>query len=470
MKRRDFFRNTSLAAAGIGMAPLVFAGDNSHKLRADGPEKTAKNIIFLVADGMSAGTLNMADYMSQRQLGRSSYWIDAYRTGFARRAMMDTSSADSLITDSAAGGSAWGGGVRVNNGRLNWGENGEEYTPILQKFKKLGKSVGCVTTVPITHATPASFCVVNQSRKNQPDIAKQYLELRFDLLLGGGKEFFDKELRTDGEDVFDLFEKAKYGVAKSKNELKNLSGDSRPILGVFHESALPFTVDQKTDKLLQEQVPTIQEMTYFAIDKLKENPKGFVLQIEGGRVDWAAHSNDTTGLIFDQIAFDEAVKIALDFAEKDGQTLVVITTDHGNGNPGLFYGEKSNDNFDNLQLAKHSNDWILKELERNISVKGFIDRVQFAQNYVITEDESKEIVTLINSLNEKDIKNEYKLPFERLAAIQKKYTAVGWASMHHSSDFVELAMAGPGSELLSPFMQNFELHNLLLLAAGTLQE
>jgi alkaline phosphatase len=468
MRRRDFFLNTSLATVGIGISPLVFGGSHTRSRLLEGPEKTAKNIIFLVSDGMSAGTLNMADLMSQRQLGRSSYWVDAYRTGLAKRAMMDTASADSLVTDSAASGSAWGGGVRVNNGRINWGENGEQYTPILQKFKQLGKAVGCVTTVPITHATPASFCVCNEHRRNQPEMAKQYLDLRFDVMLGGGKEYFDKTLRSDGEDVFGLFEKAKFGVAKTKKELEKLRNDKRPVLGVFHESALPFTIDQNSVKSIEDQVPTIQEMTQFAINKLKNNPEGFVLQIEGGRVDWAAHSNDTTGLIFDQIAFDEAVKIALDFAEKDGETLVIITTDHGNGNPGLFYGKKANVNFDNLQNAKHSNDWILQGegFERTISVQGFIERVQFAQNIVLEEDEAKELVTFINALNEKDFKNEYKLPFERLAQIQKKYTSVGWGDMNHSADFVELAMAGPGSEMLTPFVNNYELHNFMLVAAG----
>ena len=287
-------------------------------------------------------------------------------------------------------------------------------------------------------------------------------------MLGGGKEYFDKTLRPDAEDVFGLFEEAKYGVAKSKSELEKLKNDKRPVLGVFHESALPFTVDQNTIKSLQEQVPTIQEMTRFAIEKLARNKDGFVLQIEGGRVDWAAHSNDTTGLIFDQLAFDEAVRIALDFAEKDGETLVIITTDHGNGNPGLFYGKKSNANFDNLQLAKHSNYWILQGegMKRDISMKEFIDRVQFAQNYVLAEEEAKELITRINALDEKEMQNEYKLPFERLAQLQKKYTAVGWGDMHHSADYVELAMAGPGSEMLTPFVQNFELHNFMLVAAG----
>ncbi len=468
MKRRDFFRNTSLATVGLGMSPLAFGVGQPQERLKKGPKKRAKNIIFMVSDGMSSGTLTMADIMAQRQLGRSSFWVDAYRTGFAKRAMMDTASASSLITDSAAGGSAWGGGVRVYNGRLNWGENGERYTPILQKFKQLGKAVGCVTTVPITHATPASFCVCNESRKNQPEIAKQYLNLRFDVMLGGGKEFFDKTLRKDGEDVFGLFEQAQFGVAQSKSELDSLKNDERPVLGVFHTSALPFTVDQNTDKSLQAQVPTIQEMTRFAIEKLARNKEGFVLQIEGGRVDWAAHSNDTTGLIFDQLAFDEAVKIALDFAEKDEETLVIITTDHGNGNPGLFYGKKSDAQFDNLQAAKHSNYWILEGegIERNITTSALIERVHYAQNYRLTDAEAKELVDWINSLSEEDIKNEYKLPYERLAQLQKKYTAVGWGDMHHSADFVELAMTGPGSEMVTPFVKNYELHNFMLVAAG----
>ena len=106
---------------------------------------------------------------------------------------LDMASASSVITDSAAASSSWGGGVRVKNGRLNIGDNGEEYMPVWQKFKKAGKKVGCVTTVPITHATPAGFCVSSKSRGEQSDIAAKYLDIRFDVMMGGGGKYFNQK-------------------------------------------------------------------------------------------------------------------------------------------------------------------------------------------------------------------------------------------------------------------------------------
>ena len=109
-------------------------------------------------------------------------------------------------------------------------------------------------------------------------------------------------------------------------------------------------------------------MTAKAIDQLKSHPNGFVMQVEGGKVDWAAHANDIGALLYDQVAFDEAVGVALDFAKADGNTLVVITSDHGNANPGLIYGKECNDNFDRLQNFTHSNDWILQQINPNDSI------------------------------------------------------------------------------------------------------
>lgn len=151
----------------------------------------------MVSDGMSNGTLSMANQLHHLLHGKSSQWIQLYEENKVKRSLMDTASLNSLITDSAAGGSAWGGGHRVENGKINVGPNGEKYLPILQKFKKAGKSVGCVTTVPITHATPASFCVMNEHRSGQEAIAEEYLRLKFDVMLGGGNNYFNKDKRAD---------------------------------------------------------------------------------------------------------------------------------------------------------------------------------------------------------------------------------------------------------------------------------
>lgn len=469
MKRRDFFRNSSLTAAGVAVSPLLFASNkntNQEALYGALENDEAKNIIFLVSDGMSSGTLNMADLFAQRMNGRRTNWIQNIMDGTFKRSMMDTASASSMVTDSAAGGSAWGGGYRVPNGSLNVGSNGEEYTPILQKFKALGKSVGCVTTVPITHATPASFCVNDKSRKNQPGIALKYLDLKFDVMMGGGHEYFSSIERDDKQDVYGAFKEAGFAVAKSKEELRGLLDTEKPLLGVFNESALPYAVDQIDDPKLQKTIPTLPEMTAVAIEKMKKNSDGFVLQVEGGKVDWAAHSNDAGGLIYDQIAFDEAVRIAIDFAQEDEETLVIVTTDHGNANPGLFYGKDADANFDRIKEFKHSNKWIMDGITKNTTPKMLKELIEFAQGYQISDNDAKHLMRLIHPLDEEELYDDYKMPFEQLAQIQKKHTSVGWAGMHHSSDYVEVGAYGPGSELLPPYIENTFLHNMMLTAAG----
>lgn len=463
MKRRDFFRNSSLSiVAGSLISPLgVLAGSTDPQIIKSGSK--AKNIIFLVSDGMSSGTLSMASLLLQRKEGRQSHWMQLYIDNKAKRALMDTASADSFVTDSAASSSAWGGGVRVNNGSLNANPDGSFNKPILQKFKEAGKSVGCVTSVPITHATPAGFCINNKSRGDQNDIALQYLPLKFDVMLGGGQDYFDPAKRKDKDDVYKKFDEAGYVTVKTKKELSNLSAsETKPLLGVFAANALPFMVDHQSDATLREQIPTLAEMTKAAINKLKNNKKGFVMQVEGGKVDWAAHSNDSAGLLYDQIAFDEAIKVAMDFAEQDKETLIIITTDHGNANPGLFSGSMTEKNFDYMHHFKHSNDWVLNGIRRDSTVSQVIERLEEAQGYAIKKAEAEMILKHYADLHGEGLYNPKKLPFKELGALQTAYTSIGWAGMDHSGDFVELAMFGPGSEWLKPFIKNTDLHNFML--------
>lgn len=468
MDRRKFLRNSGIIGAGtIATGPLLGMNGIQKDWTAplNGPEKQAKNIIFLVSDGMSTGTLNMTDLLMRSKLGKRSRWISLYEQNKAKRALMDTASANSFVTDSAAAGSSWGGGVRVPNGKLNISKSGETYTPILQKFKKVGKSVGCVTTVPITHATPASFCVSKKSRSLEPEIAEDYLSLQFDVMMGGGLEFFSKEKRKDNRDLIGEFKKNGFDVALNKYEMQQYNGSSKPILGVYHEGGLPYTVDQLSDENLQKSIPTLAEMTSHAIEKMKQNPNGFVLQVEGGKVDWAAHGNDTPAILYDQLAFDDAVGVALDFAEKNKDTLVIITTDHGNSNPGLFYGTEANTNFEKLYTAKHSHEWILREVNRNSSVKQVIERVEYATNCVISDKEAIKLLSYLADIDPNSEYNPYKLPFGDLAAILTSHTNVGWASNNHSADYVELAMYGAGAEMLPPFVKNTDLHQFMLSAS-----
>ncbi|MBC7642027.1 MAG: alkaline phosphatase [Flavobacterium sp.] len=466
MNRRKFFTNGSLAAIGSTIINPFSGVAKTLDFDTLKKNKKAKNIIFLVSDGMSSGTLNMADIFLNRKTGLGSNWIQLYKDNRVTRALMDTSSADSIVTDSAAGGSAWGTGFKVNNGSICTGVNGEQYLPILQKFKQKGKMVGCVTTVAITHATPSSFCVNNNSRNGQFDIALKYLDINFDVMMGGGAKYFDAEKRKDKRDLFKDFSEKGYNIVRNRDEMLAQNSD-KPLLGIFADDDLPYSVDRLNDTEKLKSTPSLAEMTKVAIDKLSKNKNGFVMQIEGGKVDWGAHANDIAALINDQIAFDEAIKVAIEFAEKDKETLVIITTDHGNGNPGIIYGKEANANFDSIQKYTKTNEWILNQIKSENSIAQIQELISFANGKPISEDNAKIILSYYNGLHKKEegLYNYKKLPFQAFSEMQKATNSVGWISEDHSADFVELAMFGPGSELLKPFVKNTDLHYLMLQAA-----
>lgn len=466
MNRRKFFKNGSLFTIGSLVINPFDGVAKNESIQPTFKNKKAKNIIFLVSDGMSSGTLNMADIYLNRKNGIGSNWLNLYRENKVSRALMDMASASSIVTDSAAASSSWGGGFRVKNGALNIGVNGEEYLPIWQKFKKAGKMAGCVTTVPITHATPAGFCANSKSRNSQDEIAETYLSINFDVMMGGGQKYFDPTSRKDKKDLFAAFQNKGYQVAKTRSEMLATSNE-KPILGVFYEDGLPYSIDRENIKDLGNTIPTLAEMTQKAIDRMKNNPKGFVLQVEAGKVDWAAHANDVAGLLYDQLAFDEAIKVAMDFAEKDKETLVIITTDHGNANPGLIYGKNVNDHFDSVQKYKHTNEWILNGFTPESSLSQIKERIEFANGFVVSDEEAKTIFSYYEGLIKADdgLYNYKNLPFKTFAEMQKSRNSVGWISMDHSADYTELAMFGPGSEDLKPFVKNTDLHYFMLKVA-----
>ncbi|WP_443946824.1 alkaline phosphatase [Pedobacter sp. AW1-32] len=457
MNRRSLLKGGLLAGIGapfVGWTNLVAKPVNS--------PKKAKNIIMMVSDGMSTGTLNMADLYAKRIFGKGTHWIDLYRDNKGVRALMDTASASSLVTDSAAASSSWGGGMRVNNGALNVGPKGEKPQPILQKFKEKGKKVGCVTTVPITHATPAGFCVNIDNRGGQDIIAEIYLDLKFDVMMGGGAQYFGS--KRAGGDLLPKYLTQGFKVVQSRSEMMTLDS-SKPVLGLFAEDGLPYEVDRKNDAELMKSVPSLAEMSMKAIDLMKNHPEGFALQIEGGKVDWAAHSNDVSGLIFDQLAFDEAIGEVLEFAEKDGNTLVIITTDHGNANPGLFNADEAKKKFESLHNFKHSNTWLLGQLNQSFSEDKIRELIKAHQGIVMKSEDIQSLLSHFKQIVPGQLYNESNLPFYEYGKILGKYTDVQWAGMGHSGDYVELTMFGPGAENLKPFIKNYELHNFMLKAA-----
>ena len=459
--RREFLKTGALSTLflGTGLVPAT----RTTKVREQGE---AKNVIVLVSDGMSSGTLAMADLMLRRRDGNRSNWIRLYEEGIVSRGLMDMASANRIVTDSSAASSSWGCGHRVNNGSVNIGPNGEIYKPVFSVFREGGKATGLVTTTEITHATPAGFAANVESRSMGEEIARQYLDRRVDVLMGGGNRHFDSEHRSDGTDLYEEYRNHGYDVVKTTSELQEIAGTDNRLLGVFTDGHLPYSLDHEHIAELQKTVPSLAAMTDLALRKLSHYDNGFILQVEGGRVDHAAHGNDAGGLIFDQIAFDDAVGVALAYAEGRDDTLVILTTDHGNANPA--FNSAPDEHFDRIAEFTHTNSWIRRGLDAESSLSQIRERVEAATHIGISETDA--------GIYQKALKGNYSSVYHQMSShsaalgqIIANHTDVGWTGNSHTADYIELASFGPGSEALNGFIRNTDLFTIMVEAAGLKQ-
>jgi alkaline phosphatase len=372
-------------------------------------------------------------------------------------------SADRIVTDSAAASASWGCGHRVNNGALNISPNGQWHKPILPVFRDAGKATGLVTTTELTHATPAGFAANVESRSMGEEIASQYLRREVDVLLGGGHRHYDPAQREDHVDIYRGHEEKNYRIVRTKQELAALNSTGERLLGIFSDGHVPYTLDHLNTPELLESVPSLAEMTDVALQNLSRDNDGFILQIEGGRVDHAAHGNDVGGMLYDQIAFDDAIGVVLAFAENRDDTLVCITTDHGNANPGL--NSAPDEHFDQIQNFTYTNSWIHSGLNEESTVSQIRERVEAATGFGITADQADAYLQAM--------KGEYSAVYSRMNSpsavmgqIIANYTHVNFVGGSHTADYVELASFGPGSEVLDGFVRNTDLFQVMTEAAG----
>jgi alkaline phosphatase len=365
MFNRRQFLSRSGAAAAIAAAGTPHFAQSAEALNARAGSRP-RRIIHVVSDGMSLGTLSCADQYSRIFRKRPLAWMDLYKRSETQRGLMNTRSLNSLVTDSAAAASSWGSGSRVLNGALNVLPDGRELKPLYSLFADAGWTRALVTTAEITHATPAGFAATVVNRDNPNTIATQYLDRRVDILLGGGLPFFDKAKRKDKRDVKAEYRKAGYTVVETREQLLQADRKGR-LLGVFTDSHLPYAIDHVADEKLRAKLPTLAEMTRAALDRLAASNQ-FILQVEGARIDHAAHNSDAPAAIHDQIALDEALELVLAFQREHPDTLVVATTDHANSNMGLngMSGNylRSSLRFTNLSHVRCSYPEILKRLEK----------------------------------------------------------------------------------------------------------
>jgi len=270
-----------------------------------------KNIIFFIGDGMGFEQVKAAGIYKNGTPGTLCF------ESFPYQAEVTTYSANSSVTDSAAAGTALATGHKVNNSVVSMAIPGDssELQTLLEYAQNQNKSVGLVTTTYIAHATPACFAAHETSRSNYSQIINDYLTQTTPNILFGGAAYIDE---TDANT-------AGYTVVTNLAEMLSLDTNSVSYISGQFAGEIPYEYDGVGS------LPTLAEMTETALDILCNDPNGFFVMVEGGKIDWAGHSNHIQRNVFETIGFANSVQKAINWASSRKDTLILVTADHETG-------------------------------------------------------------------------------------------------------------------------------------------
>lgn len=276
--------------------------------------KAPKNIILMIGDGMG-----VAQVYAGITANRGKLFLNNFKhVGFSR-----TQSANRYATDSGAGGTAIATGRKANNYAVGVDSEERPIPSVMQIARQNGLATGIVVTTNVLDATPAVFVAHVPNRKMMPEIAVEFVNSGPDVFIGAGKEFFVN--RTDGRNLIDELSKKGYQVCDTITELVKFN--SGKLAGFL------------TEKRVSERGDQLAGSTNVALDILDDNKKGFFLMIEGSKIDDGGHDNDIGYVVEEMLDFDRTIGKVLEFAAKDGETLVVVTADHETGGLTLVKGD-----------------------------------------------------------------------------------------------------------------------------------
>jgi alkaline phosphatase len=281
------------------------------------PVKEVKNIILFIGDGMGTAQVYGAMTASDHKLILESFPF----SGFSK-----TYSYDNYVTDSGAGGTAIACGIKTRNGMVGMSPDSVPVSSILEIAHKNGLATGIVVTSSVTDATPADFIAHNINRGNYESIATSYLSGNIDVFMGGGEDDFRH--RKDSIDLTLLLKKQGFDVVYNLDTLKK--SKSAKIAGLLAKGDMPSVREGRAGFL--------PEMTRKAIEVLSKNKNGFFLMVEGSLIDKNAHAKNLPAVLTEVLDMDDAIGVAKGFAEKNKQTLIVVTADHETGGLALTNG------------------------------------------------------------------------------------------------------------------------------------
>ena len=442
----------------------------------------AKYVFYFIGDGMGVNQVNGTETYLAAMEGRIGTSPLCFAQ-FPHVGLVTTFSGTNGVTDSAAGGTALATGHKTKNGAIGMETDlATKAKSIAEKAKAEGKAVGIATSVSVDHATPASFYAHVKDRGMYYQIGKDLIAADFDFY--AGSDFLQPKGENGEKDLYTQCQEAGYAIARGHADYRKKARKAEKMLLLQPEAAskqdntaIPYAIDRGSNDL------TLQDITRAAIHFLSQKENGFFLMVEGGKIDWACHSNDAATLFREVIDMDEAVQVAYEFYEQHpDETLIVITADHETGGivlgtgkyelhtDLLKYQRQSAETFSRMLAMQHQKegkgftwDFVRGQLEENFGFWKHID---------LNDKETAELEQAYRDFCEgvaKDNKTLYASE-NIIAATARKIMArkamVGWVSDGHSNGYVPVFAIGTGAENFDGRIDNTDIPKKIAQIAG----
>lgn len=379
------------------------------------PQKP-KYIFLMIGDGMGTGQRVAAEMYKRIDTGAAVGEAKGklVMNRFPVRGLMTTHPHGGTITDSAASGTAIACGEKTKNGIIGMSHDlSKKHKSVAYYAKDAGMKVGIVTSVPIDHATPACFYACAPKRNNYYEIAVQLPRSGFNYFAGCPFLGAQSNRLKGRKSPLVAARKAGYTIYKNREGLAKIKpGDDK----IIWEANIPFVIDSKPDAI------TLAEFTRKGIEVL-DNPNGFFMMVEGGKIDWAGHANDLATNIRETLAFDEAIAAAWEFYKKHpDETLIVVTADHETGgmqtnftdgfSPEKFIAAVKSQKISGGALASKTKTWNEKNITKDQALKKVIEYFGLGK---LTEQEKANLSRAIEATL------KYKKPDDRPAELKWMY-------------------------------------------------
>ena len=434
--------------------------------------KPVKNVILMIPDGTSIGVYSAARWYKVYNNMGDALHVDPYFTG-----TVSTFSSNAPIGDSAPTTSCYMTGMPAQSGNVSIYpvhdpandlypvDSTMAYQPlatILEASKiEKNRATGLVVTCEFPHATPADCAAHHYNRGNYAALAPQMAYQNLDVMFGGGNRILTDDILQHFQNTGTTL------IQNNRDAMLNYDSD-KPVWALFHERALPYDLDRDPDF-----TPSLSEMTQKAVEILSKNDNGFFLMVEGSQVDWAAHGNDPVGIITEYLAFDEAVGKAIEFAKQDGETAVVILSDHGNS--GITIGKSECKGYDTLTLEELFGEVSKYKLTASGIEKKLIDvepedmKAEF-KKYTDIDLTDEQLKSLLSSRNYKEgnymeVANSPNMTHNIINLMNSKM-CFGFTTGGHTGEEVLLAAYHPDGDVPMGHLKNTEINDYLFKVSG----